>query len=55
MNKHLSSLFYGLALGFGFIGLMGFAIDSSKWIASMILILIGVFLLGIEVSMRKEK
>jgi hypothetical protein len=42
MNTYFRSLYYGVALCLGFIGLFGFAIDASQWQVSVGLITVGI-------------
>lgn len=52
MSEHLSSLFHGLAMGIGFIGVFGFVIDANQWVYLLSFIAIAVGLLGLESSLR---
>ena len=42
MNTYFRSLYYGIALCLGFIGLFGFAIDASQWQVSVGLITVSI-------------
>jgi hypothetical protein len=44
MDKHVHALLDGLATGLGFVGVMGFAIDSTKWPILSILIAVAAVL-----------
>lgn len=44
MDKHVQALLDGLATGLGFVGVMGFAIDSSKWPILSVLIALAAVL-----------
>ena len=44
MNKDIKALIDGLAVGLGFVGVMGFAIDASKWPTLFLLISIAMAL-----------
>lgn len=40
--EHLQSLIDGVALGMGFVGLFGFAIDPTMWVVSVSLLVASV-------------
>jgi hypothetical protein len=44
MNKDIKALIDGLAVGLGFVGVTGFAIDASKWPTLFLLISISMAL-----------
>jgi len=44
MSKHALSVFHGIAVGIGFIGLFGFAIDARDPV-----VLVGILLIAIAV------
>jgi hypothetical protein len=50
--EHGLSVIYGLALGAGFVGLFGFAIDNQHWVWSVALLLIATALVGLASSLK---
>jgi hypothetical protein len=52
MNTYFRSLYYGIALCLGFIGLFGFAIDGNHWQVSVGLISVGLVMAGITYGVR---
>jgi hypothetical protein len=42
MNTYFRSLYYGIALCLGFIGLFGLLIDAREWQISIALITVGI-------------
>ena len=55
MGQHKQALIQGLATGLGFVGVMGFAIDSSKWPILLTLLGMSVALVIVSTQPKKEK
>jgi ABC-type Fe3+ transport system permease subunit len=55
MNTYFRSLYYGIAIALGFIGLFGFAIDNEQWRVSVWLIIIGVVMARLTYGMRNRE
>jgi hypothetical protein len=55
VDQHKQALIQGLATGLGFVGVMGFAIDSSKWPILLTLLGMSVALVIVSTQPKKEK
>jgi hypothetical protein len=55
MNTYFRSLYYGIALALGFVGLFGFAIDASQWRMSVGLIIVGAIVATITYTTREPR
>lgn len=55
MNTYFRSLYYGIALALGFVGLFGFAIDDSQWRMSVGLIIVGLIVATITHTTRERR
>ena len=52
MNTYFRSLYYGIALCLGFIGLFGLLIDAHQWGISLGLMACGVVMAGMTYGLR---
>jgi hypothetical protein len=52
MNTYFRSLYYGIALCLGFIGLFGLLIDAREWGLSLGLMACGVVMAGMTYGLR---
>jgi branched-subunit amino acid transport protein len=55
MNTYFRSLYYGIASALVFVGLFGFAIDSSAWKLSVSLLIAGLTTVVVTYTTREIK